>query len=201
MARQCLDSASNQARTAARSSGVTGVRSFIAAAPIVRSVASAARSSSAASVAGPIELRCRCRGRSATAGGGAGRSPADAPWRRSAPAARCAARPGCRPARAPGRAVAVQNSPVKSSASSPLSLRAAALAHPVLEAVMDLGLQALAGARRPRASRRERDRASTCSRPRCARAARRRSLAIRSWKPKPARDDADRAHDRGAHRR
>src|SRR6266851_5233010 len=31
MARQCLESASNQARTAARSSGATGLRSFIAA--------------------------------------------------------------------------------------------------------------------------------------------------------------------------
>ena len=78
-------------------------------------------------------------------------------------------------ARARGRAVPVQNSPVNSGASSPLSLPAAALAHPVLEAVMDLGLQALAAARRPRASRGERDRASTCARPRCARAARRRS--------------------------
>ena len=104
--------------------GVHGREKLHRQVPIVRNVASGRALRARRSVAGPDAVDpadAAAEAEALTAGGAARRSPAGAPWRRSAPAARRAARPGRRPARAPGRAVPVQNSPVKSSASSPLS--------------------------------------------------------------------------------
>src|SRR6266851_6235314 len=144
MARQCLERASNQARTAARSSGATGLRSFIAAGllesetlPVQALFQGGERArSDADAVDGGAEAEARQQaaalrdhrqvhlGAIACLQGGAQLAqPIRQPKLQTAP-------PGPEFAGEERRLVVLEPS-------------GAALAHPILEAVMDLGLQSL----------------------------------------------------------